>query len=104
MFNFQCKNWVVTAIYFRGLPYIITNDKLMAKLYAKIKDKKLSKYKKTVALLLFRKVKMHKILPVYLCMLKSLLKQMQLNTVVTIYEDTFKFAHTINLKWHIMPY
>ena len=27
MHNFHCKSWAVTVIYFRTLPYIMTNDK-----------------------------------------------------------------------------
>ena len=38
MYNCHCKSWAVTAIYFRRLPPIIANDKLMTILFGTINE------------------------------------------------------------------
>ena len=59
MHNFHCERWAVAVVYFRKLPYIMTNDKYITMLSGKIKEWKLSRYKKTALLFLFPEDKMH---------------------------------------------
>ena len=77
MYKFIEKEWAVTAVYFRRLPYIMTDDKQIAMLFAKIKKKyQSSKYKKTAPFFLLSEDQKRRNLSVCIHLYKAvLLKQ-----------------------------
>ena len=93
MYNLQMLD--VTVIYFRRLPYIMTNDKSMTMLSAKIiKQYKLSKYIRNDPLFLLLEGHMHQNQFVYLHFCYTFVEmifKMTLNTLVAKMYRYFNF-------------
>ena len=50
---FHCKNWAVTTLYFRRMPYVMTNDKRMTMLTGKMNEKNCQNIKRLPLFLYF---------------------------------------------------